>query len=204
MNASYLKEQSEGLIHHYSHLKSNVRTKFGVLIGGNTDGVIFDEEKIYTLLDQIKKAALHYNADILLTTSRRTPANIEQIIVKALRNFERCSLCIIANQRNIPQAVGGILALSDLVIVSGESISMISESLSAAKRTIVFSPRGQYGEKPRDKYEEFVLKLNDQGYLMMSSVYDMNAKITQLLSYKITMKSLDDQNIIQRGLEAIV
>ena len=204
INAAYLKEQSEGLCRYYSHLKGNVRTKFGVLIGGDTSGVKFDEKQIYVLVDQIKEAVLHYNADILITTSRRTPAMIEQIIMKEFKSFERCSLCIIANQRNIPEAVGGILGLSDLVIVSGESISMVSEALSSGRRTIVFSPHGQYGEKPRDKYEDFVLKLNDQGYLMISSVYDMRDKIAQLLNRKITLKSLDDQNIIQKGLEAIV
>jgi len=147
---------------------------------------------------------LHYNADILLTTSRRTPGEIEQIILKGLKNFERCSLCIIANQRNIPEAVGGILGLSDLVIVSGESISMVSEALSSGKCTIVFSPHGRYGDRPRDKYEDFVLKLNEQGYLMVTSADDMKAKITQLLSRKITLKTLDDQSIIQSGLEAII
>ncbi len=204
INQAYLKEQSEGLIKHYSHLRGNVRTKFGVLIGGDAQGVKFDEAQIRELASQIKEAALHYNADILLTTSRRTPLAVEQIIVKELKNFERCSLCIIANQRNIPEAVGGILGLSDLVIVSGESISMVSEALSSGKRTIVFSPHGRYGEKPRDKYEDFVLKLNDQGYLMVSSVDDLKSKIAQLLSRKITLKTLDDQSIIQKGLEAIV
>jgi len=204
INAAYLKEQAEGLVKHYSHLKGNVRTKFGILLGGDTKGVKFDEAQIHELIVQIKETALHYNADILLTTSRRTPEAIEQIIVKELKNFERCSLCIIANQRNIPEAVGGILGLSDLVIVSGESISMVSEALSSGKRTIVFSPHGQYREKPRDKYEGFVLKLNDQGYLMVTSVYDMKAKITQLLNRKITLKTLDDQGIIQSGLEMIV
>ena len=204
INAEYIKEQSEGLVKYFSHLKGNVRTKFGVLIGGNTNGVKFNEAQIRELIDQIKQAALHYNADILLTTSRRTPELIEQIIVKELKSFERCSLCIIANQRNIPEAVGGILGLSDLVIVSGESISMVSEALSSGKRTIVFSPHGQYRDTPRDKYEDFVLKLNDQGYLMVTSVHDIKSKITQLLSQKITLKSLDDQRIIQDGLETII
>ena len=90
--------------------------------------------------------------------------------------------------------------MSDLVIVSGESISMVSEALSSGKRTIVFSPHGRYGDRPRDKYEDFVLKLNDQGYLMVTSADDMKAKITQLLSRKITLKTLDDQSIIQSGL----
>jgi len=204
INAAYLKQQSEGLVNHYSHLKASVRVKIGVLLGGNTTGTKFDEAQIHELISQLKEAALHFNADILLTTSRRTPAAIEQIVLKELKGFERCPLCIIANQRNIPEAVGGILGLSDLIIVSGESISMVSESLSSGKRTIVFSPHGQYRDTPRDKYEDFVLKLNDQGYLMVTSVYDMKAKMTQLLNRKITLKKLDDESTIQSGLEPIV
>ena len=107
-------------------------------------------------------------------------------------------------QRNVPEAVGGILDLSDLVIVSGESISMVSEALSSGKPTIVFSPDGRYQLKPRDKYEEFVLKLHDQGYVMVSSIDGIKAKIAQLLNRKIMLQSLDDQAIIQKGLEAIV
>jgi len=204
INANYLKEQSEGLQKYFSHLKGSVRTKFGVLIGGNTKGVKFDEVQIRELMDQLKEAALHYNADILLTTSRRTPAAIEQVIAKELKGFERCPLCIIANQRNIPEAVGGILGLSDLVIVSGESISMVSEALSSGRPTIVFSPNGYYRDTARDKYEGFVLKLNEQGYLMVTSVGDIKSKIAQLLSRKITLKQLDDQNTIQSGLASIV
>jgi len=203
INAAYLKDQSEGLIKHFSHLKGNVRKKFGVLIGGNAKGVDFNETQISQLLDQIKDAALHYNADILLTTSRRTPGNIEQVIAKQLKNFERCPLCLIANQRNVPEAVGGILGLSDLVIVSGESISMVSEAVSSGRRTIVFSPHGPYGDKGRDKYEDFVLKLNERGYLMITSVDDLKSKIAQLLNHKIALKILDDQSNIQSGLEAI-
>jgi len=204
INTAYLKEQSECLMRHYSHLKGNVRTKFGLLIGGNTQGVKFDELQIRELIGQIKEAALHYKADILLTTSRRTPLNIEQIIAKELKGFDRCSLCIIANQQNIPEAVGGILALSDLLIVSGESISMVSEAVSSGKGTIVFFPYGKDANKSRDKYEDFALKLNEQGHLMVTSVDDMKAKITQLLGRKITLKPVDDQSIIQSGLEAIV
>ena len=36
------------------------------------------------------------------------------------------------------EAMGGIVGLSDILIVSGESISMISEAASSGKNTIVF------------------------------------------------------------------
>ncbi|MBF0510779.1 MAG: mitochondrial fission ELM1 family protein [Candidatus Omnitrophica bacterium] len=204
INPSYLKEQGEGLIKHYSHLRGNMRLKFGVLIGGHAKGIKLNEKAIHELLSQIKQAAEHYNADILLTTSRRTPKPIEQLILRELKNFQRLGLCIIANQRNVPQAVGGILYLSDLVIVSGESISMVSEALSSKKRTIVFHPQGEYGVKPANKYEDFVLKLNDEGYLMISSVGNIKTTIAQLLGQKFKLKSLDDENIIKEGLARII
>ncbi len=204
INAPYLKSQVDGLLSRYSHLKGNVRTKFGVLLGGNAKGVVFQDSAIRQLLSQIKEAAGHYNADVLLTTSRRTPVSIDQIIAKEMKNSDRCPLCIIANQNNVPEAVGGILGLCDLVIVSGESISMVSEALTSGKKTIVFSPMGSYGATPRDKYEKFVLKLNDEGYLIASSIKDLSANITQLLSHKIALKSLDDEVRLSKALEGIV
>jgi hypothetical protein len=39
---------------------------------------------------------------------------------------------------------------------------------------------------------------------MVGSANDLKVKITQLLSRKITLKTLDDQSIIQAGLETIV
>lgn len=199
----YLKDQAEGLMKRYPHLKGNVRTKFGILIGGNTRDVLFDEKKMRVLISQIKESAVHYNADILLTTSRRTPLSVEQIIQKELKGFPRALLCIIANQRNVPEAIGGILALSDLVIVSGESISMVSEGISSGKPTIVFSPNKPYTFKPRNKYEDFVLKLSNQGYVMACEAKNLSASIACLLSRKITLKTLDNHNEIQKCLEKV-
>jgi len=107
----YLKEQKEKLLLRYSHLKNNVRLKIGVLIGGNTKGVVYDALQIRLLLRQLKEAAEHFNMDLLVTTSRRTPLAVDQTVIKELRNFNRCPLLIIPNESNIPEAVGGILAL---------------------------------------------------------------------------------------------
>ncbi len=205
INPSYLKEQEEQLLHQYSHLKNNVRFKIGVLIGGNTKGVEFDEGQMRLLVNKIKEAASHYNADILITTSRRTPPEVEAVIAKELKNFDRTALCIIANVNNSAYAVGGILSLSDLLIVSGESISMVSEALASGKRTIVFKPGGSYDDKGSlDKFDRFVLSLSDQGFILACSIREMSNAMAKMMSNKITLKSLQDNALVQKAFERML
>ena len=203
MTSGYLKQQEEKLLLRYSHLKNNVRPKIGVLIGGNTKGVVFDVMQIRLLFRQLKDAAKHFNMDLLVTTSRRTPPAVDEAIVRELRNFERCSLLVIANESNVPEVVGGILALSDLLIVSGESISMVSEAISSGKKTIVFTLNGNYSYRP-NKYDRFVLDLNQQGHLLASSVKDISMTINRAMSKKIVIKGVDDKAMLLEAIKDIV
>ena len=204
ITSDYLKEQEERLLLRYSHLKTSVRTKLGVLLGGNAKGVTFDLQQIRFLIKKLKEAAQHYNIDLLVTTSRRTPADIDEMIIKELRRFERCPLLIVANEINIPEVVGGILALSDFLVVSGESISMVSEAVSSGKKTIVFSPVGQYSNNPSTKYDRFVLGLNQQRYLLACSIKDISVALDQALSQKISTKTIDDHHVILKAIEGIL
>lgn len=204
ISPAYLQQQKGKLLSRFSHLKSNVRPKIGVLLGGNTKGVAYEVHQIRLLIHQLKEAVMHFNMDILLTTSRRTPKKMDEMIVKELRHFPRCALLVIANDASVPEAVGGILALSDLLIVSGESISMISEAISSGKRTIVFSPTGRYNDRPANKYEHFVLNLSQEGYVLACSIKDMATSIEQALRQKISVKINDDENKILEAMQGIV
>lgn len=201
----YLKTQSSALLNHYSHLKKNVRTKIGVFLGGDAKGVVFSEVQARSVLRQIKEAALHFNADILLTTSRRTSPEVDAVVAKEMRNFERCALCVIANEFNMPEVVGGIAALSDFLIVSGESISMVSEAVCSGKRTIVFPPAGAYHPHlPANKYDRFVLNLNEEGFLLACSIKDLSSTIADLMRNKFSFKPLSDRLAVRPALEEIL
>ena len=60
------------------------------------------------------------DADLLVTTSRRTNKYQEAIIKSALHGRQRCKLLVVANDNNPEGTLPGILSLSDVVIVSGE------------------------------------------------------------------------------------
>jgi mitochondrial fission protein ELM1 len=77
-----------------------------------------------------------------VTTSRRTPKEVEVLIRQEFKDYPRTKLLVIANEKNIPGAVGGILGLSSIVICSPESISMISEAASSRRYVLVFRAEG--------------------------------------------------------------
>ncbi len=198
---AYLKENAQRLVSRFTHLSNSVRPKFGVLIGGDTKGVVFTEETARVLMRQLNSAAEHFNADIILTTSRRTPSDVDALISREAKNSPRITLAIIANNQNIPEAVGGILGLNDIVIVSGESISMVSEAMSSGKPVIVFSANGTYSSQSDTKYDRFVMQLNKEGYLLACDVNNVSMCVGQVMSQKIRLKSIDDRQQLIKGFE---
>lgn len=135
----------------------------GVLLGGDNTDFEYTQRDISEVISQILDASNRIGADILFTTSRRTAPIIENIVKEKMAKEARCKFLVIANERNIPHAVGGILALSDIIVVSGESTSMVSEAVSSGKRIAVF--KGRKKKSGVSKHEVFLDRLLDAGYL---------------------------------------
>lgn len=164
INEKYLRKAEEGI----SKISKQITGKevLGVLLGGDNVNYRYTEEDISKIISQILDASRRIRADIVFTTSRRTPHNIENLIKETLKDEERCKLLVIANERNSPHTVGGILSLSNVVVVSGESTSMVSEAVSSGKKTIVF--KGKKRNTKPTKHEIFLERLSDAGYLKIA------------------------------------
>lgn len=205
VDSDYMEDQKKLLLNRFSHLKNSYRTKIGIFIGGDTKNIEFTESVIKVLIHQVKEVALQLNADLLLTTSRRTPENIEQILWRELKKFERCSLMISAANTDVPEAVGGILGLSDYILVSGESISMVSEAVSSGKKTVVFNVTNSGDAEARlNKYERFVDTLSHQGHVVVCPVKGISKALYNVISDKIHLKSINDREAIARVVERMV
>jgi len=201
----YLLEQSQKFLSRFSHLKQRMKIMIGVLIGGNTKHVYISEDQIRIFVNQIKEVSQQINADIILTTSRRTPPELEIFILKELKKFSHCPVCIIANRENIPEAMGGILALSDILVVSGDSISMVSEAASAGKNTIVFSPQKRsIMTTEKNKHMRFIHKLSAQGYIFSTDVNNIGRTISDVSKNKIQTKKLNDDPTILEAVRRII
>lgn len=200
----YLQEQAGQLAGRYPRLKDNARAKIGLLLGGDTKGVVFTEEQARVLIRQVKEAAQRFDADILVTTSRRTSAAVDALVAKEFKGFQRCPLCIIVNEHNVPEAIGGILGLSGLLLVSGESISMVSEAVCSGKKTVVFSPSGDYGRPAANKYDRFVLGLHGNKSVLACAIKDLSAAIADMLGNKFIPQVPDDRGALRQAIEGIL
>ncbi|MFC1510068.1 ELM1/GtrOC1 family putative glycosyltransferase [Candidatus Omnitrophota bacterium] len=207
VNAEYLEDQGARLLHHFSHLKSNHRTKIGVFIGGDSKSLYLSEQKIKILINQLKGVSRDMKVDILLTTSRRTSEKIEKLLFKELKNDSCCRLFINANKENVPEAVGGILALSDIVVVSGDSVSMVSESATSGKPTLVFDPslkNGEHAQGKRNKHALLIDRLNERGYIVSTSVEHLGQSILAVIKNKTKTKQMNDAAVIYKGVCRII
>jgi mitochondrial fission protein ELM1 len=204
ISKDYLEENRRLLLGRFSHLKMNLRPKLGLLIGGDTKGVTMTEQQMRVILHQLKDVAENYNMEFLITTSRRTPEAVEQLFLREFRDFRKTALLIIANKSNVPEAIGGILALADVVIVSGESISMVSEAASSGKKVVVFSIDKEEYRPADNKYTRFVEDLSRQGFLVHADTKNIGRAVDTVLRNKIATRPIKDHALINGALRKLV
>ena len=145
-------------------------SRLGFLVGGDTDSLKFDAPCFEAWMAAIRRVAGLSGAKVLATTSRRTPVWADKRMKEMFSDAQLCPLLVIANEANRPGVVAGILALSDVVLVSGESMSMISEAVSSGKPVIVFSPWKKTAFK--GKYERALAALEKKGSIRRATPDD--------------------------------
>jgi hypothetical protein len=135
----------------------------GFLFGGDNQDFKYSPEKVADVVGQIISAARDSGAGVMATTSRRTSVRAEKAIKDRLGSFEGTSLLVVANEKNIPNAIGGILDMCNVIVVSGESVSMISEAAASGKQVLVF--KGERLGRGKGKYDDFLDNMVKEGYV---------------------------------------
>jgi KDO2-lipid IV(A) lauroyltransferase len=199
VDRNYLNETSERLIRSGLVKGALSALKIGVLIGGSSKNFSISAEAVTQVIIQLKRIAQQLDADILLSTSRRTAEKLQILIKSQLVNYSRCKLLVIANENNHPDVVGGILGLSDVIISSPESISMISEAVCAEKYVVVFN----FG-KLSAKHRRFLKNYQNKGYIYLEEIRNLFGCINQLLLNKPQISFPKDNLKVIEGLSKIL
>lgn len=110
------------------------RPWLGVLLGGATKKVPYEDATIAAFLEALKKASTKAGG-VLITPSRRTP----QALIEAAKKAHANVWVWDASGEN-PYA--GMLGTCDAFLVTGDSHNMVSEALSTGKQVMVFRPSG--------------------------------------------------------------
>ena len=149
---------------------------YTLLIGGDGAGYNYDNKFYNNLIEFVKNISIKKNIKWLITTSRRTPLDIEREMKEKLKDY--CAYFVDYN-KNPEKVMSSFLSLSEKVFVTEESSSMISEAILSEKDVFTI---GIINNKSDNNYKKILDKFVKSGYIIRS---EMNNKFNfELLDEK--------------------
>ena len=164
----------------FPKINSDERKCIGLLFGGDNPHFCFTGKLAGKVVKGVKNVCEEEGALSYVTTSRRTPKVAEEKLAEELENDSHCIEFISGKNDTDEYTVEKILKRSYVVIVSGESISMVSEAVSSGRKVLVFMPEKRV-EKVT-KYEKFLKNLSDKGYIKLIEPDNVAQEIKRVIS----------------------
>jgi len=118
------------------------RPRTAVLIGGSSRHVRFDRMAFEMLATQLEAAFAHEGGSLLLSTSRRTSAELRD--ASRIRFVATPAVTWLGAQDG-ENPYPGMLAWADRIVCSPDSVNMISEACATTAPVHVFEPGGARG-----------------------------------------------------------
>jgi len=173
----------------------------GLLMGGENKYFGFSDSLVNSLVNAIRISCEKGPSHLYATTSRRTSERAESIIEYAFTSSPFLGMFVSGKNDNDAKTVDKILAMSDAVIVSGESISMVSESVSSGKPVIVFMPDKK--TERLTKYERFVRGLKEKGFIELVKPDGIPAALGRIKDKKVAVNLPKDGDRIMEKLHRL-
>ena len=175
------------------------KRRIGVLIGGEDRYDTITETTAAHLVEVLRQFATKWDSQLLLTTSRRTPIAVENLISEQLSNTQRCPILVLAHsEKSLTDPVGTIFALSDVIIVTEDSFSMVCEAASSGKRVIILEVDRKIRHRP--KRHQIYSEIMRYASVMWSNIGDLETTLEAALTDESPIKPLQDT---QRAATAV-
>ncbi len=135
------------------------KTKIALFIGGSSKNSQFEKKSAIKLTQKASEIAKNMNAILLVSNSRRTGDKMTALIKENLSgDFKFFDWKKIRTDENPYLAIVGF---SDFFIVTGDSVSMISETCSTGKPVYIFDEAGLSASKHRSFHHDLL----EQNYI---------------------------------------
>ncbi len=162
--------------------------KIGLLVGGDSRYYVIDKPLAGVLVSEVQHILKETGAFLFVTTSRRTSDPVVKMLHEAFASQGSCKLFVDAAKDNPSGTVGGILYAADILVVSGESISMVSEAVASAKPVIVFEPQRL---RERNKVRRFLEKMQADGRIYLVKTSEIYDKLSWIIRTKPIAAKID-------------
>jgi hypothetical protein len=133
------------------------RPRTAVLLGGPRRGIAFDDAFLHALVAGITQRLQREGGSVLATASRRTPPDFAHSLREALAHFPGTFW---SGDGDGPNPYPGLLAWADRIIVTPDSVNMLSEAAAVGVPVHTLAP----APLP-DKLARFHAALRERGSL---------------------------------------
>ncbi len=180
-------------------LKLPSQKYISIFIGGNSSHHTLTGTAIHSLVQKLNRIIQEKELHLLITTSRRTPKDISQILKNTFSHHPRCPLLMIAEDSpSQPENfISGMMGLAELILVTEDSISMISEAAGSGKKVIVIQTDPN---QKKSKHRKFIQELAQEGYIEFTPLPLLDKIIIQKLESTIPHKVLNNNSPIREAL----
>lgn len=184
-----------------SHLKEASNVKISVFLGGPTQSYSMDLADVEKMMRFLERFCNEEKCDFVLTTSRRTPAAISRFLKNRITEKSACKMLVIAEEDPRREIVPGFMAISDILVVTEDSISMISEAVRSGKRVVVLS-----FQKPGlpVKHQRFRAILARESMVTVATVTELENKIREAQRIPPAQALKDEEAALAEKLQAIL
>ena len=186
-----------------NRLKLSGGPRIGVLLGG-TDRhetiTIADAERLSKIC---KTTTEKMNAQVFVTTSRRTPPDVTGHLVSTLKHTDGCPLFITPDTPSeLEDPYQAILALSDLLIVTADSFSMVCEAASSGRKVVVLILSKEKARLPK-RYEVYRY-MEEHSIVSRCRLNGLETHIAQMLTSDVSNKPLQDTEAAVEEIRQLV
>ena len=177
--------------------------RIGILIGGEDRYDTITETTAARLIEVLQRFATRRDMQLLLTTSRRTPLPVENLIGERLSNASYCPILVLAHgEDSLTDPVGTIFALSDVLVVTEDSFSMVCEAASSGKRVIILEV--DHRTRRRPKRHQVYSEIMHHVSVKWSDVEDLEAILEAALTDESPIKSLRDTQVAATAVRQLL
>ena len=177
--------------------------RLGLLIGGTDQHETITTADAEQLSEICKAVATEMDTQILVTTSRRTPKEVTEYLTSTLKHNEWCPLFIEPDTPSeLEDPYQAILALSDVLIVTADSFTMVCEAASSGRPVIVLTLSGENTKKPK-RYNVYAY-MEQQTIVRRCRLDKLKQHIAEGLTSRVPNTPLQDTEVAVQAIRCLM
>ncbi len=175
----------------------------GILIGGSDRHETITMDDAMHLHEICNTVISKLNAKVLITTSRRTPPEVNSYLKSSFENVEWCPLFVEpTTPSELEDPYQAILSLSELLIVSADSFSMVCEAASSGRKVSVLSLTQKRKKLPK-RYSIYEY-MEKQSIINQCKLTELDKQITRELNCQTLDNQLRDTEKVVIAIQHLI